>query len=423
MPKATDHLSPEQLYLLAHRAIGREEAAELLMHLSICQRCLDEMARQEPMKGPSFLQLAYQGRTRVPRATQATEGEDYRQAIDRLLQEDAEAVRQLDEIMRMPRHQRPLILRNQRTYHKLGLVRRLLVEAKAKFQVHGAAAEELARLGLLLSEQLDDDLYLPELIAGQEVLGRGYIGNALRAQRRFSAAETELSTAWKTLEERIPGAKRERAWLLRYRGALWRDVHRFGEARQATRESRDLFLRLGEQKEGLWMAAAEAIVLEEAGDPSTAFEVLSMWSPDLTEENLGLAYFTCVEFLRTLLLVRLGRSTEAHRRLPRLQDLNARTRGAYYPRLLWIEALLRQGLDQGKRARACLEEALEIFVGKGRWLDGALVTLDLAQLCLQRNRLLEGARLARIAAPIFQTHGQARHALTALQLHLQATQG
>lgn len=319
----------------------------------------------------------------------------------------------------LPAEQRLLVLGGLRPVATLELVERMLRETRKLFSVEPKLAEEVGRLTRAVAEAMDEEAYPGSKVAATAALARGYVGNALRAQRQFGAAERELEAAWREAED-SPTAHLERAWLLRYRSGLWRDRRKFEAARRAARESRKLFLALGARREGLWMAAAEAIILEEAGKAEQAFAHLERWEAKLTVEAVGWTYFTCVQLLRTLLLARLGRFLEARNLLPALGRLDLRTEGVFKPRVLWIEGLVRQGLGQGQQARLRLREALDALLERGQWLDAALITLDHAQLCLAQGRTGEARLLAQTALPILESHEQNQEVWAAVHLSMAA---
>lgn len=418
----TPHLTATQIHELVHLKVHRAEAIPLLAHLVMCAACRDEVARQEVLKGPAFLQQTRLDRD--VRTTPAGHGKlNPRDLADTVRREDADASNLLLELVRVPRSQRPLVVRNKKRYHTLGMVRRLMAEAKAKFRVHPSSAEELASLALLVAEQIDDATYGPTAIGSQRALARGYLANALRAQRQFTQAARELHQAWHDLYDLHVSAPLERAWLLRFQSSLARDMHQYSAAQECAQEARGLYRRLGQMRDALWMLVAESIALYEGDQANQALKLFEAQAEEMTEDVMGLSEYLAYRSLRTILLVRAGRFIEAREMLPELRRLNAR-HGEWNlsARISWVQAMVFQGLDQGSLARRHFREALDLFTSHGFWLDGALVTLELSQLCLEQGRLTEAQRLAQIAAPIFEAHGQTSDALTALHVFLRAAQ-
>jgi tetratricopeptide (TPR) repeat protein len=89
-------------------------------------------------------------------------------------------------------------------------------------------------------------------------------------------------------------------------------------------------------------------------------------------------------------------------------------------RLLWLRADIAAGLDDFATAEQGYVETRAGFIAQGIGYDAAIVSLDLAVLCLRQGRTADVRRIAEEMIPLFQAQDVHREALSALALFQEA---
>jgi hypothetical protein len=119
----------------------------------------------------------------------------------------------------------------------------------------------------------------------------------------------------------------------------------------------------------------------------------------------------------------LARYGEAETLLPRLRELAIGLgNNLDLLRLRWLEGRVIAGLGRRREAIETLSRVREELASLEIPFDVALVSLELAVLYLEAERIQEVKTLARQLRPIFQAQGVPREALAALKLFRDAAE-
>jgi hypothetical protein len=89
-------------------------------------------------------------------------------------------------------------------------------------------------------------------------------------------------------------------------------------------------------------------------------------------------------------------------------------------RLLWLRADIAAGLGDLATAERGYIETRDGFIAQGIGYDAAIVSLDLAVLCLRQGRTADVRRIAEEMISLFQAQDVHREALAALALFQEA---
>ncbi len=267
----------------------------------------------------------------------------------------------------------------------------------------------LARFSLRLAAKLPDPL-----------VGRAWAvwASVHRALGNYDQAEAGYRIARLYLAEPadLAGFYRRQAYLLRDRG-------QFTEAKVGIGRAISMYLAVGDAHSRGCALTDLATVYFVEGDYAEAvlrnLEALRYLDPARNPE-----YHTCaVHNLATAL-------AKSDRPGARLEVLLKETRQKRYQsgtipwaKHRWLEGLVfkRRGRDQ--RAEDTLRAARNQLVKLGAVYDAGLVTMDLAELHLERGDWQKSALLARETLPIFRSLGIEREAVAACKLYLQAAIG
>jgi tetratricopeptide (TPR) repeat protein len=123
-------------------------------------------------------------------------------------------------------------------------------------------------------------------------------------------------------------------------------------------------------------------------------------------------------------LCHLGRYAEAEPLLPEIRELAAGLRKELdLVRVAWLQGKVDAGLGRTRQAAAAFEQVRRDFTERQMAYDGALVTLELAEVYLAEGRTQEVRALAEEMMWVFRSQGIHREALAALKLFFGAARG
>ena len=161
-------------------------------------------------------------------------------------------------------------------------------------------------------------------------------------------------------------------------------------------------------------------ILNQRGQVTEAIMALQTASSEIDPvQEPGLFAHARQNLLFTLTIA--GRFEEAARLLPEVQTLFEGSEGTVYPlRLRWTEGNLAQGLGRTAEAEAAYRSVRREFLGLGKGLDAALVSLDLAELLREQGRTEELKEMAGEMMVVFESREVHREALASLLLFQQA---
>ena len=320
-------------------------------------------------------------------------------------------------LRRYPQAQRRLLVEEAVEFRSWALCE-LICEESVKAAADSAdRALELAELALRVAE----------LSPGEECWRwrlQGYawahVGNARRVGGDLPEAEgafVRSKELWRRGAAGDPGLLAE-ARLLDLEASLRRTQTRFGDALALLDTA--LSGEPGTLKQRLLLNKAS--VLQALGDHAGAIHALRQAAPSVEAEGEPRLLYA-LRFNLAVNLCFLARYGEAETLLPRLRELAIGLgNNLDLLRLRWLEGRVIAGLGRRREAIETLSRVREELASLEIPFDVALVSLELAVLYLEAERIQEVKTLARQLRPIFQAQGVPREALAALKLFRDAAE-
>ncbi|HKI02941.1 MAG TPA: helix-turn-helix transcriptional regulator [Thermoanaerobaculia bacterium] len=245
-----------------------------------------------------------------------------------------------------------------------------------------------------------------------------FLANARRVAGDLAGAEEAFTRAWKLWQagtEAAPGLLAE-----------WRLLDREASLHRARRRFREALDRLDQARAAAPPEAAGRILvnksftLDQMGEAEQAIEALLEAAP-LVDGQRDPRLLFGLRFNLTAGLCRLGRYAEAETLLPEVRELaEALRKELDLVRVLWLDGKIAAGLGRDAEAASSFEQVRGELTAREMAYDGALVTLELAELYLREGRTREVRALAEEMVWVFRTQGIHREAMTALQLFFEA---
>lgn len=432
----TQHLDTRTLSRLQNRELSLEDEERWLDHLSRCASCRSLVNRaltEDPT--PAIPDVSAKGTTdggevglevsKVPRAAYSRVVEKSLEFLvtesDALESERGSVAGLVEELESLEQAQQRLVIRNSSRYQSWALVEGLLDRCRTTWSDDPRRSERLAELALEITGQLEFSGFRSLLLEDLKAEAWSYVGNCLRIQSDLYGAEKAFRSARECLhrgsgdllaaarlsdlESSLRRAKRDFDGAERLLVDAVRGYRRVCDRHMEGRVLLNLanLLRMqGRLEESVRAMEASENLIDVASEPSILFAL---------KENMLVS------------LVELDRTEEARALLPEVREL-ARAHGSRLDRLRlrWAEGLLYTRLGQVEIAEELLKQVREGFIIAGIGYNAALVSLDIAALCLKSGRLTEVRELARETYPLFTSRGVHREALTAWNLFRQAAE-
>jgi tetratricopeptide (TPR) repeat protein len=325
----------------------------------------------------------------------------------------------LDELIEQPAGRRGMMVHHQRRFRNWVLADLLIERSRERCFQDPAESEELARLGLAVTDVLDEGEHGAERIEDLRARAWGRIGNSFRVRADLMEATTAFETAFAHLK-RGTGESLERADLLDLKASLLRDQRRFDDAMRLLRRALHIFLA-AEEKRRAAKTLVKMSTLHEHTGPEQAIPILTRALELIDPEGDPRLYLNAQHNLITN-LAEAGRFMEAQRIMIRARPLYPRFADRWMlHRRTWLEGKIARGLGQLNEAEAHLLAAREGFFTVEAPYEGAVAALDLASLYAEQGRMAELKRLAEETLLIFSSLRIDREALAALTLWYQAS--
>jgi tetratricopeptide (TPR) repeat protein len=366
----------------------------------------------------------------APCQTQAAQNDDFQISLgSRGLQswqafydrERFEARALVAELVGHPPERQVLIVQNSARFHTWGVYSRLL-DLSWSESIHSSnAAEHLARLALLLADQLDASLYRAEAIADLRARAWAYIGNMRRQRSDLAGADEALRTAAEHLRLGT-GDPIEKALILDLKASLKRAQRKFGRAMSLLKRAHTIFLTAGDRHRAGRALVSMELIHHLAGSPDQGipllYQALELIDPQQEPRLLIAVWHNLIDDL-----AEAGRAMEARRLFREARKLYRQFPEAVTQnRRVWVAGKIARGLGQDEEAEALFLEARASFLQDDIPYEVALVSLDLAALYAKQRRTEEIKRLVEEIVPVFSSRQIHREALVALAFWQQAAE-
>lgn len=314
----------------------------------------------------------------------------------------------------------PLRVRNDRRYAPLPLAKILVGYAEEHYHRDLAVSRGAAQAALVILERY----HAPEApgVAPLAAEAWAVLGNAERLASRLATAEEAFARARGWLGRGRPAPRLE-ARVAELEGSLLRAQRRFEPAVELFERAAGLYGRCGKTAAELRCGVLLAFTEREAGRGEDACRRLERLLPELRRGEAGERLYMAALQNLAVTWAQLGRPQRAKALLP---EVAARMEATGEPltvvRLDWLRALVAQAEGADGDAEAFFRRVQRRLLAAGVTLDVALVSLDLAVLFLERERLAEAAELAGELVPVFRELGIERETAATGLLLLRALQ-
>lgn len=298
------HPGAETLAQYARGELPRTESRELERHLMACLDCQKEIDRLSAGAGTG--KVRWQGHRFRP-ARQEPEPADPAQAAERRkeLAETLQALgdiigivgeRELNELLRLPEHQRRARLRDDERLRHLHLCELLEARCRAAWIEAPAEAVELARMAVLLADRLDPETYGSKRLQDFRAVAWLHLGNSFRIVSEAPEPLEETAPP----EESAPEAPEDADAYpeIPSKTFMIREATHLAEAEDALLETRDAFLRRRLDFDAALAALELAMLYQEQGRAEDLKRLAEEAAP-LFESHGASAYTTdAMRFLR-----------------------------------------------------------------------------------------------------------------------------
>ena len=325
------------------------------------------------------------------------------------------------ELMGHSPERQVLIVQNSARFHTWGVYSRLLDLSWTESIQNSGTAEHLARLALLLADQLDASFYRAEAIADLRARAWAYIGNMRRQRSDLDGADEALRTAAEHLRLGT-GDPIEKALILDLKASLKRAQRKLGRAMSLLKRAHTIFLAAGDRHRAGRTLVSMELIHHQAGSPEQGipllYQALELIDPQQEPRLLIAVWHNLIDDL-----VEAGRAMEARRLFREARKLYQRFPEAVTQnRRVWVAGKIARGLGQDAEAESLFLEARESFLQDDIPYEAALVSLDLAALYAKRGQTEEAKRLAAEIVSVFASRQVHREALAALAFWKQAVE-
>ncbi len=415
MRTGRDHIPGERLARLAAGELGEEGWRAVAVHLSRCPRCearlLEQLAERPAPSYRGLVRRVFKG------MRPAVEDRDAALRRERAAAEELWAtLAPLSAAERLAAVTAVTAVTAAGTappYASLGLVERMVEQARELILEAPREAEERLVLALAAARRLDPDRYGRGAVEAARTRVWAFLANARRvrgdfrgAEEGFAAAEEHLFQSWLDPQDE--------AIVLELEAILYRGQRRFAEAFERIDGAIALYREINEPHAQGRSLIVKGLLFQYAGDPAAASEHLrrGLFLIDAQREPrlVVVAHHNLIHCLTDG-----GRHAEAAALIAEARPLWSRLgRGIDLVRLAWMEAKVALGLGRTEDAERLLLEVREELAAAGLAYDVALASLDLAALYAREGRLAETKRLAAELVPVFRSREVHREALAAL---------
>jgi tetratricopeptide (TPR) repeat protein len=327
--------------------------------------------------------------------------------------ERAEAPHLYAEILQHPVERRILLVRNCPRFNTWGFCEILLYRSWEENFKDPVLGESVALLAVEVLDHLEASSYGAEALEDLRARAWAHVANARRIQMNFEGAEEAFAFAFSFLKlgTREP---MEKAMLLDLKASLLTQQRRFSTALGLLGRSVAIFLDVGETHRAGRSLVKMSTVHSVGGEPEKAISLLhralKLIDPAREPRLLLIAWSNLIDNL-----TETGQFMEAQKLLMKARPLYKRfARPESQNIRRWIEGKIARGLGQIDQAESLFLAARGGFVLADAAYNTALVSLDLASLYVDQDRMAELKRIAEETVSIFSSRQIHREALAAL---------
>ncbi len=408
------HVPDEWLERFLRLEASEEEVRQMARHLAAgCPECTDLAYRIAVDIGLS--RSAEGGRDAWERAYEelfaralAFANEDER----RLALEKLRGWGQWASLEPVPPPARLAVVAADPRYHTLGFHERLLEAARQASRSEPAEAADIVRLALIVAECLE-----PAVVGGKKRLADlkaaswAALGNALRIADDFDGARQAFNEAWPFLKEGS-GAPIEEIRLISLEASYLKDVGDFELAEAALAEALQIARRIGDSREqghilfqmgevtghvhperGIAHLRKALALIDGGKEPRLELYALHDLAIFLCENRQPEEALTILEHARPL--------------YQQFQD------EVTHLWLHWLEAKIAHRLGHHAEAESIFAQLWEEYRARGLYQEVLLITIELAQVLVEKGEQERAARLAAESFTIMRSWGLHKDALSA----------
>ena len=254
-----------------------------------------------------------------------------------------------------------------------------------------------------------------------QALAWAELANARRANDDMAEAETAMMRAL-DLQGQGTGSELLLARLADLSASLFCDQRRFDEAFQMLDTAYGLYERLGSAHDAGRVLVMKGLYTGYTGNAELGLQILSQGLASIDRDrDPRLTFRTLHNIL--LFRVELGDLAEARRQLDRMAHLYDRYAGPHERvKLRSIEGKIAAALGDLLRAEELLRGVRAELDADGLGYQAAIITLDLASVCLQLGKTGEVRRLVQEMVESFRSLRVEREAMAALSLLSEAVE-
>jgi tetratricopeptide (TPR) repeat protein len=271
----------------------------------------------------------------------------------------------------------------------------------------------MAQLAREAADQVDPSVHGLRETADLRVRAWAELGNAWRVCDDLRQAEAALEGALELRAEGT-GSRLLLARLADLSASLLCDQRRISEGFQMLDTAHSLYRQEGAAHDAARILLMKGLYLGNTGNPEEGLQVLSQVLGELDHEKDPQTVF---QVLHNVLLFRveLGELEEAQRQLQRMRPLYDRHASPFvWTKLRGIEGKIASGLGDLARAEQLFREVRREFDAAGLGYQAALISLDLAAVCLRVGKKAEVRQLVSEMVAAFRSLGVEREAMAAL---------
>lgn len=402
----SEHPTPDELEALLQGNLPSSQEREVVRHLlAECEPCRNALvAYGEP---PADLDEAYD--EALNRAFRKA------RSYARHLRHQGTRAEKALALLSQGGGLRSLCTEGDRPLRGLGVYQALLERSWAIRHHDKTEMVELAQAAVKVADRLNPRLYAPRLLADFQTRAWAELANAHRAADDLDKASTAFEQAFELLAQGT-GDLHLKARLYDMFASFLGTYRRFGLAFGAFDVAHSAYLELGDRHLAGRVLLAKAIYLHYSGESDEAIP-LNESGLALVEEDRDPNLVREAHLNRLWFLVASGQFEQATRELfERRADLEQIDGRVNTIKLRWLQGQIAAGQGKWQSAEIAFLEVKEGFEQVSMGYHAALVSLELALLWMQQNRLVQTERLVEEAVQVFLTLGIPRETMGAVQI-------